>query len=174
MAASRRSMIATVARHLASSGAAAEGEDPEPHSMTAAEFDECIDFLDLVFAGNGGGHASGGGFAKLLPQLYQPEKMHWQQAIRVGPQLLAVVGVFPRTLRVLDTTLSVGGIGGVATHQRLSRGSGHMRRLMHHCVEKMRDDGCHLAILGGQRQRCARVPIPPAPQPPTRPVSWPR
>ena len=132
--------------HLASADAPAV-----PRQLTAEDFDECMDFLDLVFSGNGG-HTV---FTDLLPGLYQPQLMHWQWAIRVGKQLMAVVGVFPRTLKVLDATLSVGGIGGVATHHRLSRGSGHMRALMNHCVDEMRSSGCDLAILGGQRQRYA-------------------
>jgi hypothetical protein len=133
------------------------GGDPEtsaPERLTAADFDECVDFCDLVFAGNGGEHASRGGFSTLLPQLYQPdERMAWQWAIRKRGALVAVVGVFPRTWRVMGESLKVGGIGGVGTHARLSRGSGHMRTLMNHCVATMRADGCHMAVLGGQRQR---------------------
>jgi hypothetical protein len=91
----------------------------------------------------------------MLPQLYRPEVMKWQWGIRHGEQLMSIVGLFPRTLLVMDETLSVGGIGGVSTHQRLSRGSGHMRTLMHHCVDQMKADGCDLAFLGGQRQRYA-------------------
>jgi len=94
-------------------------------------------------------------FSKMLPQLYRPEVMHWQWGIRRGEQLMAIVGLFPRTLLVLDAKLSVGGIGGVSNHQRLSRGSGHMRQLMHHCKDQMKRDGCHLGFLGGQRQRYA-------------------
>ena len=100
-------------------------------------------------------------FSKTLPQLYRPEVMHWQWGIRRGDQLMAIVGLFPRTLLVLGAELKVGGIGGVSTHQRLSRGSGHMRQLMHHCKQEMISDGCHLAFLGGQRQRYAYYGAPP-------------
>jgi hypothetical protein len=120
--------------------------------MKPEEFDEVVDFCDLVFAGNGSAPPN---FSKMLPQLYRPEVMEWQWGIRRGGQLMSIVGLFPRTLLVMDETLSVGGIGGVSTHQRLSRGSGHMRTLMHHCVDQMKADGCDLAFLGGQRQRYA-------------------
>lgn len=143
--------LATMRQHLVAAG---DSEASAPERLTAADFDECIDFCDLVFAGNGGEHASRGGFAALLPQLYQPdERMAWQWAIRKRGALMSVVGVFPRTWRVMGESLKVGGIGGVGTHARLSRGSGHMRTLMNHCIETMRAGGCHMAILGGQRQR---------------------
>ena len=53
-----------------------------------------------------------------------------------------------------QTTLEIAGIGGVSSHPR-SRGAGYMRQLMHHLVQRMRDEGKHLSWLGGQRQRYA-------------------
>jgi predicted GNAT family N-acyltransferase len=157
------SLLRRLQDHLAATGATTStsasaatstGAATAPHQLAPEDREELLDFIDLVFSGNGGGHTV---FEELLPQLYRPEEMHCQWAIRQGTQLMAVVGVFPRTLRVAGaaTPLIVGGIGNVATHQRLSRGSGHMRTLMAHCVEQMRADGCDLAILGGQRQRYA-------------------
>jgi len=53
---------------------------------------------------------------------------------------------------VAGHTLRVGYIGSVSVH-RLSRGAGHMKKLMQMQMEKARADGLDMLVLGGQRQR---------------------
>ena len=118
--------------------------------LTAADFDEAMDFLNLVFSMAHRPHD----FARMLPVLYRrtDEHMGCNRAIRENGRLRAVVGVFPMTWSVGSATLRVAGIGGVAVHPA-DRGSGHMKALMTHAVEQIRADGYQLSWLGGQRQR---------------------
>ena len=117
--------------------------------LSAAEFEEAMDFLNFVF----GEHAPHD-FERLLPSIYRrtDEHMANNYAIRRDGAIKAIVGMFPITWRVGDTTLRVAGIGGVSTHPEC-RGEGLMQRLMQHCVGLMREGRFHLSWLGGQRQR---------------------
>lgn len=118
--------------------------------LTAADFDEAMDFLNLVFSMAHRPHD----FARMLPVLYRrtDEHMGCNRGIRENGRLRAVVGVFPMTWSVGPATLRVAGIGGVAVHPA-DRGSGYMSALMTHIVEHIRADGYQLSWLGGQRQR---------------------
>lgn len=117
--------------------------------LRAADFEEAMDFLNLVFSG----HAPTD-FAKLLPVLYRPteEQMACNYAIRQQGRIRAVVGLFPLQWQVGQRVMKVAGIGGVSTHPN-RRGTGLMQRLMQHCVAQMKTQGYHLSWLGGQRQR---------------------
>jgi len=117
--------------------------------LRAADSEEGLDFLNLVFSGY-----SPTDFAKLLPILYRPtdEHMSCNYAIRQGARIRAVVGLFPLEWQVGPTRLRVAGIGGVSTHPNARQG-GLMKRLMQHCVAQMKAQGYHLSWLGGQRQR---------------------
>jgi len=119
--------------------------------LTAADFEETMDFLNLVF-----GAYSPHDMARLIPAIYRPtdEHMGCNYAIRQQGRLRAVVGLFPIELRLGETLLRSGGIGGVSTHPNC-RKSGLMQTLMRHCVEVMRQENYHLSWLGGQRQRYA-------------------
>ena len=117
--------------------------------LAAADFQDAMDFLNLVF----GTHRPHD-FERLLPAVYRAtdEAMSCNYAVREGGRIRGIVGMFPMGWQVGDTLLKVAGIGGVSTHPK-SRGAGHMKTLMHHCVSTMRQQGCHLSYLGGQRQR---------------------
>ncbi len=117
--------------------------------LRAEDFEDTMDFMNLVFSAHGPID-----FTQLLPALYQPndELMGHNWAVRENGRIRAVVGSFPMQWQLGATTLEVAGIGGVSSHPR-ARGAGYMRQLMQHCVERMRDEGKHLSWLGGQRQR---------------------
>jgi predicted N-acetyltransferase YhbS len=117
--------------------------------LTAAEWEEGLAFLNEVF-----GEHRPHDFASLLPSIYQPtdEFMACNHAVREKGVIRAIVGLFPIDWQVGETTLRVGGIGGVSTHGSV-RGKGYMKQLMTHCVQRMQDEGMHLSWLGGQRQR---------------------
>ena len=119
--------------------------------LGAGDFDEAMDFLNLVFSEH-----SPHDFARMLPSIYQPtdELMRCNYAVRDGSRLGAIVGVFPINWRVGDITLRVAGIGGVSVHPE-SRGKGFMKVLMNHAVQEMRREGYDMSYLGGRRQRYA-------------------
>jgi GNAT superfamily N-acetyltransferase len=117
--------------------------------LSAADFEEAMDFMNLVFSGY-----SPTDFAKLLPLLYRPTEEHMacNYAIRQRGRIRAVVGLFPLQWQAGPTMLRVAGIGGVSTHPNV-RQRGLMKQLMQHCVAQMKAEGYHLSWLGGQRQR---------------------
>lgn len=123
----------------------------QPVQLTAADFQDAMDFLNLVF----GAHRPHN-FERLLPAVYQPtdDAMACNYAVRENGRIKAIVGMFPMTWQLCDATLSVVGIGGVSTHPK-SRGAGYMKLLMKHCLRTMREHGCQISYLGGQRQRYA-------------------
>lgn len=126
---------------------------PEPIiKLKANDFEEAMDFLNLIF-----GASRPHDFAKMLPAIYQPkdENMGWNCAIRRNGRIRAMTGLFPMELRLGDSTLRMGGIGGVSSHPN-ERGAGHMTELMNHCVAKMRAEGHDLSWLSGLRQRYGR------------------
>lgn len=118
--------------------------------LCTADFEEAMDFLNLVFSQAHSPHD----FARMLPRLYRPteESMQNNFAIRKNGRIRAVVGLFPITLHAGDRTLKVGGIGGVATHPN-ERKMGAMHQLMEACIEEMHSQGFQLSCLGGIRQR---------------------
>lgn len=118
--------------------------------LMSADFDEAMDFMNMVFSMSGGQTD----FAALLPKLYRPDDrlMRDNLAIRRNGRLRAVVGSYPMQLQVGQAVLSVRGIGGVSTHPA-ERKSGLMRQLMLATLAEMDEEHCALSILGGQRQR---------------------
>ncbi len=118
--------------------------------LTAPDFDEAMDFLNLVFSMSARPHD----FARMLPVLYRPtdEHMGCNRVVRANGRIRALVGVFPMTWSVGGATLRVAGIGGVAVHPA-ERGRGHMKALMTRAVEDIRAEGYPVSWLGGQRQR---------------------
>ena len=117
--------------------------------LTAADFDEAMDFLNLVF---GAGRPQD--FEQLLPDIYRSTERHMRcnYAIRPDGHIRAIVGMFPKVWQVGSKVLRVAGIGGVSTHPTW-RGRGFMSQLMNRCGAEMKEQGYHLSWLGGQRQR---------------------
>jgi len=117
--------------------------------LTANDFEEAMDFMNMVFGAHGPHD-----FANLLPALYQPtdELMKCIWAIRESGRIVAIVGSHPLEWKVLNATLNLSGIGGVSSHPK-RRGKGYMQELMKHCVAEMHSNGVHASWLGGQRQR---------------------
>lgn len=118
--------------------------------LTAADFEEAINFMNLSFGTTGIPHD----FARYLPALYQPtdRDMGYQFALRRDGRICAMAGLFPIVLCIADREIRIAGIGGVSTHPEF-RGEGLMTVLMRHCVALMRQQGYPMSYLGGQRQR---------------------
>lgn len=117
--------------------------------LTESDFQDAMDFLNMVF-----GAYQPHDFETLLPAIYRPvdEAMRCLHALRESGRIRAIVGLYPMSWQVGDNVIQVAGIGGVSTHPKF-RHAGYMRRLMNHCLQSMRDTGCQLSYLGGQRQR---------------------
>ena len=117
---------------------------------TPEMYDDLMDFLNYVFGFNGNQQD----FKKLLPKLYKPEynPCYANYVVTENGKLKAAIGVFPRTMHVLDETLSVHGVGNVAVHP-YSRSKGYMKDLLYGAVQDMIDAGADMADLGGLRQR---------------------
>lgn len=120
--------------------------EPVITRLQAADFDEAMDFLNLVFSMAYRPHD----FARMLPILYRPTEaqMACNRALRIQGRIRAVVGVFPMVWAVGDARLNVAGIGGVAVHPA-DRGQGYMRDLMARCMADIRKGGFALSYLGG-------------------------
>ena len=117
---------------------------------TADMRDDYLDFINLVFGFNGNDKD----FLKLLPKLYKEEYHPCENnyVVTENGKMKAAIGVYPRTMHVLDETLSVHGVGNVAVHP-YSRSKGYMKDLLYGAVQDMIDAGADLADLGGLRQR---------------------
>jgi len=117
--------------------------------LTADDFEETMDFLNLVFSVHGPHD-----FARLLPKLYQPtdQAMQHNYAIKKNGRIRAIVGIFPMILNIGGKPLKLAGIGGVSVHPS-ERRAGHMKRLMTHCLQEIKRQDFQLSWLDGQRQR---------------------
>ena len=120
--------------------------------LRADDFEETIDFLNLVF-----GMREPDGFEKFLPVRYRAtdEDMAHNFAVKRNGRIRAIVGLFPSVWQFGDVCFRVAGIGGVSTHPK-SRGEGLMHKLMTHCLDEIGRQGYHVSRLGGQRQRYAK------------------
>jgi predicted acetyltransferase len=109
------------------------------------DYEDIIDFGNYVF---------GIDFQALLPKLYKDRRECAQHhhLVKEGHRIKAMVGSFPLGLKIGQQSLKVRGIGTVSVH-KYSRGSGYMKLLMDRAVKEMQEEGCDLAVLGGQRQR---------------------
>lgn len=112
--------------------------------------DDLLDFLNLAFGMNGHDRD----LLRMLPKMYNRENdpCGHNYVITENGKLRAAVGVYPRTLHVLDETVKTCGIGNVAVHP-YHRSKGYMKLLMNRAVQDMIADGADLSDLGGRRQR---------------------
>jgi len=117
----------------------------DPHDLP-----KVIDFIDLVFSQAARPHD----FAKLIPKVYGDghDYSHIHAVALEDGEVRGCVAMLPFDMSIAGQTLRVGYIGSVSVH-RLSRGAGHMKKLMQMQIEKARADGLDMLVLGGQRQR---------------------
>lgn len=117
---------------------------------TPQDMPKVIDFIDLVFSQSARPHD----FAQLIPKVYGDghDYSHIHAIALEDGEIRGCVAVLPFDLHIEGQTLHVGYLGSVSVH-RLSRGAGHMKKLMQMQIDKAKADGLDLLILGGQRQR---------------------
>lgn len=118
--------------------------------LKANDYDEAMDFLDIVFSKAHCPHD----FGSMLPIIYRPtdEHMHCNFAVRENGKIRGIVGLFPMEMKIGDQVLTVGGIGGVSAHPK-DKGKGWMKLLMKAAVDEMKANGTDLSWLGGLRHR---------------------
>lgn len=118
--------------------------------LSAKDFDEAMDFINMVFSMAYGPMD----FVKLLPRLYKPtdECMSRNLAVRENGRIRALVGMYPDQILAGDTSLKLGGIGAVSSHPG-DRGKGWMKVLMERQMNAMQQEGYDLSFLVGLRRR---------------------
>ena len=118
---------------------------------TAKDKEDVIDFANYVFSQSRVPHD----FKTLIPVAYSDEveglgAEHY--LIRKDGKIRALVADRRATHLYGDAPLKTSFIGTVSVHP-YARGEGYMRTLMPHAIERAREDGVDLMLLGGQRQR---------------------
>lgn len=108
------------------------------------------DFAELCFEMEKRGET----FAQLVPGLYrEPEESVGQHLIlEVDGEIRGLLARIVTEWKVGAQTLKVGHIGSVCVAPDY-REHGGMRRLMTQAMEDLKQEGCALAVLSGQRQR---------------------
>lgn len=114
------------------------------------DMDELLDLINMIFSMLRTPHD----FAAVLPKVYagaaRRSEIH-EIACEDG-RLCGVVGLLPFQQIMAGRSLSCGYIGSVSVHPRM-RGRGVMRELMNRQIQKAKEAGMDLVVLGGQRQR---------------------
>ena len=117
---------------------------------TAQDWPKIIDFIDLVFSQAARPHD----FAELIPKVYGDghDYSHIHAIALEDGEIRGCVAVLPYDMTIAGQKLRMGYLGSVSVH-RLSRGAGHMKKLMQMQLDRARADGLDMIVLGGQRQR---------------------
>ena len=114
------------------------------------DYDDVIDFADLVFSHAHNPHD----FPGMLPKLYKKEffmdGIHY--LAREKGRIKALVGAYPLKMEFSNQTLAGRGIGAVPVHPR-APSKGYMKTLMNTAIEDMKKNGIVFSCLGGLRQR---------------------
>lgn len=117
---------------------------------SAADYDELIDFANLVFSQ---AH-SNTDFTELLPKLYKRNRFvpESHYIVKENGRIKALVGAYPIIYNVCGEPLKVFSIGIVCVHP-YTRSKGYMKLLMNEAMRDMKAAGMDLGELGGLRQR---------------------
>lgn len=114
------------------------------------DMDELIDLINMIFSMLRTPHD----FTVVLPKVYagavRRSEIH-EIACEDG-RLCGVVGLLPFRQEMAGRSLSCGYVGSVSVHPRM-RGRGVMRELMNRQIQKAKEAGMDMVVLGGQRQR---------------------
>jgi len=81
------------------------------------------------------------------PRIYCQENLENLRMLRADGRIVSSAAIYPHEVRFGDARLRVGGITGVATDSAYRR-RGYATRLMHACIERLAELGCHLSLLG--------------------------
>lgn len=125
----------------------------EVRSAKPDEFSSILNMLDATFFSEDN-PAEQRNFMQLLPKLYKEQYAPWNNNYCVFEhgRPVAAVGMYVNELHIAGHTLKLGGIGNVGVASDC-RGKGYMKLAMDAAMQAMREQGCHLAELSGDRHR---------------------
>jgi GNAT superfamily N-acetyltransferase len=127
---------------------------PEPVvRLTAQDYDEALDFLNLVFSQAGRPHD----FERMLPKMCIRDDVHMGRhfAIRQAGRIQSMLGVYPLPLTIAGRPFLFATVGNVATHNK-ARSQGYMSQLLETALQELDRLGADAARLDGLRQRYNR------------------
>ncbi len=116
--------------------------------LAPSEFEDGVDFINLVFSQNSVPHD----FKNLMPKWVCPEHTADNVVVKRDGRIRSLVMSAPMQAVVAGYPLSCFGIGNVSTHLD-ERKTGLMRMAMTRALDDMQADGADFAFLGGHRQR---------------------
>lgn len=119
--------------------------------LTSADYEQSVDFLDLVFSQAKKPHH----FEKMLPRLAMPDAMTHHFALKRDGRIRAMLGVYPLETTIDGERFLFSTTGNVATHWR-ETGKGYMSALLDRAMTELHDIGADASRLGGHRQRYNR------------------
>ncbi|MCL2447127.1 MAG: GNAT family N-acetyltransferase [Oscillospiraceae bacterium] len=135
----------------------------EVRTAQPEEFASILDMLNVTFFSDDTPEEKRD-FLRLLPKLYKKEYAPWQSNYCVfeDGQPVAAVGMYVSELcfntrggftsTPTQHRLKLGGIGNVGVAPNY-RGKGYMKLAMNAAMQAMREQGCHLGELSGDRHR---------------------
>lgn len=122
-------------------------------SLTAADYEEAIDLLNLTFSMAKKPHD----FQKALPRLCVRDDEHMRKHLAVvrDGKIRALLGVYPLPMSICGRSVMYSTVGNVATHP-YETGKGYMSRLLDAAMKELARQNTDASRLGGLRQRYAR------------------
>lgn len=129
--------------------------DPIIRTATCSDFPGILTLLIAAFSDGNPGHPR---FEQLMPETIRPDKAildNWYIAVRGAEVVASTQIVAQRFVVAPGIEMRVAGIGQVSCLPDL-RGKGMMSGLLNAAIDRMTQDGYHVSILGGDRQRYRR------------------
>ena len=127
--------------------------------LTAEDYEQAIDFLDLVFSQLSRPHH----FEEMLPRMCIPDDEHMGKhlAIKYNGRIVSMLGVYPLPVIIGGQRFLFSTTGNLATHHRYE-GRGYAHRLLAAAMEELKRIDADASRLGGFRQRYNRFGFEPA------------
>lgn len=119
--------------------------------LTSVDYEQAVDFLDLVFSQAKKPHH----FEKMLSRLAMPDAMTHHFALKRDGRIRAMLGVYPLETAIDGERFLFSTTGNVATHWR-ETGKGYMSALLDRAMTELHEIGADASRLGGHRQRYNR------------------
>ena len=117
-------------------------------SLKKSEYQKTMRFLENAY-----GH-SYNYFALVYPTCWREENFSPENisVITEDNKIVSLIRLFPQNFIVGENKIKTGGIGSVATDPE-ARGKGYMAKLLNYNIERMKEKGCAISVLGGDRYR---------------------
>ncbi len=115
-----------------------------PRAPRPDELDELLAQVGHVMRGEVGAAPT---YAQDLPRIYCLDNLQNIRVIGVDGRIVSSAAIYPQETRIGEARLRIGGITGVTTDSAYRR-RGYATRVMHACVARMAELGCHLSLLG--------------------------